>query len=95
MTTNPALTQASRRGLFTTDPDDRLRTGTLVRSWELWLTGPKTWLTSQRDAVVAGEVMKRGRHHAGERGDERYELAGVRVLADAEGEVLRLPGAAM
>ncbi|MFD9061421.1 hypothetical protein ACFVZ3_07885 [Kitasatospora purpeofusca] len=44
MTTTPALTPAGRRGLFTTNPDQRLRPGTPDKAWELWLTGPNTLL---------------------------------------------------
>ncbi|MFF8775069.1 hypothetical protein [Kitasatospora sp. NPDC015120] len=35
---------ASRRGLFTTDPADRLHPGTPDQAWELWLTGLDTLL---------------------------------------------------
>ncbi|MFF7459133.1 hypothetical protein [Kitasatospora sp. NPDC008115] len=44
MTTTPALTPAARRGLFTTDTDQRQRPGTPEQPWELWLTGPDTLL---------------------------------------------------
>ncbi|MFE2174412.1 hypothetical protein [Kitasatospora sp. NPDC059462] len=61
MTTTPALTQAGRRGLFTTDPADRLRPGSPDQAWELWLTGPDT-LLPMPDLVTA--LMAATEHNA-------------------------------
>ncbi|MER6364476.1 hypothetical protein [Kitasatospora sp. NPDC001527] len=61
MTTTPALTPAARRGLFTTDPADRLRPGSPEQAWELWLTGPDT-LLPMPDLVTA--LMAAAEHNA-------------------------------
>ncbi|MFJ4672833.1 hypothetical protein [Kitasatospora purpeofusca] len=61
MTTTPALTPAGRRGLFTTDPDRRLRPGSPDRPWELWLTGPDT-LLEMPDLATA--LMAAAEHNA-------------------------------
>ncbi|MBP0453999.1 hypothetical protein J5Y04_31320 [Kitasatospora sp. RG8] len=61
MTTSPALTQAGRRGLFTTDPTDRLRPGNPDKAWELWLTGPNT-LLEMPDLATA--LMATAEHNA-------------------------------
>ncbi|KOV35765.1 hypothetical protein ADK60_08675 [Streptomyces sp. XY431] len=57
MTTTPA----GRRGLFTTDPDQRLRPGNPDRPWELWLTGPNT-LLPMPDLATA--LMAAAEHNA-------------------------------
>ncbi|MFE4398710.1 MULTISPECIES: hypothetical protein [Streptomycetaceae] len=57
MTTTPA----DRRGLFNTNPDQRLRPGTPDRPWELWLTGPNT-LLPMPDLATA--LMAAAEHNA-------------------------------
>ncbi|MEU3565766.1 hypothetical protein [Kitasatospora sp. NPDC006786] len=59
--TTPTPTPAARRGLFTTDPTDRLRPGTPDRPWELWLTGPDT-LLEMPDLATA--LMAAAEHNA-------------------------------
>ncbi|MFD7734299.1 hypothetical protein ACFV6F_28470 [Kitasatospora phosalacinea] len=61
MTTTPAIVPAVRRGLFTADPDQRLRPGTASRAWELWLTGPNT-LLEMSDLATA--LMAAAEHNA-------------------------------
>ncbi|MGY0466930.1 hypothetical protein ACW14Y_42725 (plasmid) [Kitasatospora sp. cg17-2] len=61
MTTTPAITPVGRRGLFTTDPDQRLRPGTPDKAWELWLTGPNT-LLPMPDLATA--LMAAAEHNA-------------------------------
>ncbi|MEV8099453.1 hypothetical protein [Kitasatospora sp. NPDC085879] len=61
MTTNPTPAPAGRRGLFTTEPDQRLRPGNPDRPWELWLTGPNTVL-EMPDLATA--LMAAAEHNA-------------------------------
>ena len=56
-----ALTPIPRRGLFTTDPDQRLRPGTPTADWELWLTGPNA-LVPMPDLATA--LMTAAEHNA-------------------------------
>ncbi|MET8704193.1 hypothetical protein ABZW10_35885 [Kitasatospora sp. NPDC004723] len=61
MTTTPAPTPADRRGLFTTDPDQRLRPGSPDKAWELWLTDPNS-LLPMPDLATA--LMAAAEHNA-------------------------------
>ena len=42
-----------RRGLFATNPDQRLRPGTPTVDWEVWLTGPDAALLTMPDLATA------------------------------------------
>ncbi|MFJ1796790.1 hypothetical protein [Kitasatospora griseola] len=55
------ITPIPRRGLYTTDPDERLRPGTPDRPWELWLTGPGA-LLPMPDLATA--LMAAAEHNA-------------------------------
>ncbi|MFE2412338.1 hypothetical protein ACFXDE_28720 [Kitasatospora sp. NPDC059408] len=55
------ITPIPRRGLYTTNPDERLRPGTPDRPWELWLTGPNT-LLPMPDLATA--LMAAAEHNA-------------------------------
>ncbi|MFC8454557.1 hypothetical protein [Kitasatospora sp. NPDC057223] len=50
-----------RRGLFATDPDQRLRPGTPTAEWELWLTGPNN-LVPMPDLATA--LVSAAEHNA-------------------------------
>ncbi|MFD5084333.1 hypothetical protein ACFWOG_17050 [Kitasatospora sp. NPDC058406] len=56
-----AVAPIPRRGLFATDPDQRLRPGTPTTDWELWLTGPNTLLTMPD---LATALMAAAEHNA-------------------------------
>ncbi|MFJ5122937.1 hypothetical protein [Kitasatospora sp. NPDC088548] len=55
------ITPIPRRGLYATDPDERLRPGTPDQPWELWLTGPNA-LLPMPDLATA--LMAAAEHNA-------------------------------
>ncbi|MFJ2191566.1 hypothetical protein ACIOJE_27155 [Kitasatospora sp. NPDC087861] len=55
------ITPIPRRGLYATNPDERLRPGTPDQPWELWLTGPNA-LLPMPDLATA--LMAAAEHNA-------------------------------